>query len=153
MPEHTDTLLSGDVIKINNFDLPHKGDVTKSIWCIFLGMDSIFDCPIIVYFCRTTTQKDDFQPGGKRENHEYKKFSKGQYGFEDDCLLDYCERAYADITKEKFNSYIIEKRGRLPDNIIREIWNKCIQKYLNQPQKKSIRDSFAKANITIKQKT
>ncbi len=149
MPDSTDTLVSGDVVKITNFDLPNKGNETKDIWCIYLGIDSIFDCTIFVYFCRTTTQKNDFETGN-RTGHKYKEFLKGQYGFENDCLIDFHERPYANITKEKFNSFTIEKKGHLPDSVIQELWNLCLKKYLNTPQKKSIKDSFLKASINIK---
>lgn len=150
MPDITDTLKSGDVIKISNFDLPRIGNEIKNIWGIYLGIDGIFDCPVFIYFCRTTTQEKDFGPGGNRASHKYIKFISGQYGFEDDCLIDLNERPFTDITKEKFTSFTIEKKGYLPDSIIQEIWDLCLKKYLNTPQKKSIKDSFLKANINIR---
>lgn len=146
---NTDKLKSGDVITIEKFDLPRIGNKIKTIWCVYLGKDGSFDTPIYIYFCRTTTQESDFKPGGNRCGHKYKKFIKGQYGFEDDCILDYNERPYTDITEEKFNLFIITVKGHLPNNIMQEIWKNC-SKYLLPLQKKSIRDSFLIAGIKIK---
>lgn len=150
MPANTDRVKPGDVITIESFDLQNLGGKDKRIWSIYMGMDGLFDSPVFVYFCRTTTQIHDFKPGGKRENHKYRLLSKGQYGFEEDCLLDFSEKPYTGITKEKFNSYTVDIKDRLPDQIIKEIFEKCIKRYLNQFQQTSIRDSLAKVGINIK---
>jgi len=150
MPDYTNELLPGDIIVLDKFDMQHFPGEDKPIWIIYFGVDSIFDCPIFVYFCKTTTRIDDFKSGRKRDSHKYKKFSKGQYGFEEDCLIDFNEKPYTDITKEKFNSYTITKKGRLPNQDIKEIFERCLKKYLITPQLKSVRDSLAKAEIYIK---
>ncbi|MCL2154419.1 MAG: hypothetical protein FWH53_02005 [Leptospirales bacterium] len=152
MATNTEELTAGDIITIENFDLPDIGDTEKRIWCIYMGMDSILDYPIYVYFCRTTTQKEDFEKGGNRDGHKFIEFSKGQYGFEKTCLLDLNERPKANITQEKFNSYIITKKGRLPDFRIKEIFNKCLTEFLLPRQLKSVRDSLAQVGIYIKNK-
>ena len=74
--------------------MPRIGDSTKHIWAIYLGRDSIFNCPLIVYFCRTTTQIEDFQTGGNREGRKYIEFKKGKFGFDEDCLIDLGEKPY-----------------------------------------------------------
>lgn len=101
-------------------------------------------------FCRTTTQTSDFDKGGNREDHKYKEFLKDQYEFEKTCYLDFDERPYSDIQKDKFDSFTIEKRGHLPESIIKDIFTKCIKKFLIKPQIVSVRDSLSKSGVSIK---
>jgi len=150
MPTNTSNLKAGDIITIDDFDLSQIGDDEKRIWCVYLGMDSLLEIPIFVYFCRTTTQKKDFERGGKREGHKYIEFSQGQYGFERSCLLDLEEKPYSSIPQEKFNSYTITVKGRLPDDMIRRIFNTCLKKRLLPKQLKSVRDSLANIGLHIK---
>ncbi len=152
MPDNSEKITPGDVVVIDCFNLQHKGGKDKPVWVIFLGKDSVFGCPILVYFCRTTSQCKDFEPGGNREGHKFKRFDKGQFGFEEDCLIDYDEPIYSDITKEKFNSYKLTVKGHLPNHILQEIWKAYIKnnRYLNKPQRISIRESFAKYGIDVK---
>lgn len=149
MATNTEKFKAGDIITIDNYDLPDIGDTEKRIWGIYLGMDSIVECTIFVYFCRATTQKKDFQQGGRRYGNKFIEFSKGQYGFERDCLVDLDERPKY-TTKEKFNSFVIVKKGELPEDRIREIYNKCLTEKLSKVQLKNIRDSLANAGIHIK---
>ena len=87
MGTNTENLKAGDIIFIENFDMQHIGDIEKNIWCVYMGMDSFLDYPILVYFCRTTTNKKDFQKGGYREGNKYIEFQQGEYGFEKSCIF------------------------------------------------------------------
>jgi hypothetical protein len=118
-------LEAGTIFKWQSF--PDKRDPNSSIktrWFIYFGKTGVFISPVILYMCTTTTQLQYYQSAGPRENHKYISFKKGQYGFEDDCILDIDINFYSDITEEQFSkcSSDIEIIQKLPEDQIRRIY-------------------------------
>lgn len=145
-------LKPGDVIKINDFKLQNKGGKDKPVWMLFLGMDSILDCPIYIHLHRHTTKLQYYEKGGCRETHIIVRIDKKQYNFfDEDCILDFNELPYP-IEKNRFENVISPKSelvGSLKENTIREIC-KCIKQspHYSNVVKASIRSSLNKNGIT-----
>ena len=146
METNTERLKVGDIILIKDFDLQHFGDIEKDIWAVYMGMDSSLEYPVLVYFCRTTTQKRDLEKDCiKFSEDKYKK-----YGFDKPCLLDLKERPYK-ITQEKFNAYTIIVKGNLRQtDYIKRIFDICLDEYLSKAQLRSIKNSMSKVGINYK---
>jgi len=147
METNTERLKVGDIILIENFDMQHIGDIEKDIWAVYMGMDSFLDYPVLVYFCRATTQKRNF----KKNCIEFPEGKYEKYGFKKPCLLDLNEKPYK-VEKEKFNTYNITKidKERLPKDIIIRIVDVCLKEYLSPAQLKNIKDSMSKVGINYK---
>ena len=64
--------------------------------------------------------------------------------------LDLNEKPYKDVTKDKFNTYNIIKKGRLPNDLIKRIFDICLKRYLSKAQQKNIKDSLSKVGINYK---
>lgn len=70
-------------------DYPFQEDQkVKDRWFIYLGTSSILENPLCVYISTATTQTYHYQNQGKRSHHKCLPFKKGQFGFEQDCLVD-----------------------------------------------------------------
>lgn len=140
----------GDVFLWKDFPYPNKGGDIKPRWFIYLGNAGIFETPIFAYICTTTTQIDDFQKGGKREKHRHFLFRKGDYPFEEQCILDYDELPYINIKKEEIEgTSAIEVRGTLDARTMRVIYEGIYSSRLYSPRvKRDIRDSLNMIGIT-----
>jgi hypothetical protein len=135
----------GNVIKWNNFEDGRKGGETKARWFICLGDSGLFSVPIYIYICTTTTQKSDFQKGGKRANHSYKLFSPTGTPFDSECLLDFDEPPWS-YPKEIFeNNPDIEILGTLDENTLRSIYNGLLKS--NAYSKKILLDIHESFNM------
>ena len=116
----------GDVIRWNNFPDPRYSQPPgKARWFICLGKSSSITPPVMVYIHTTTTQIQNFQPGGPREKHPHLLFNTDEFGFEETCVLDFLEDFYSypesDINRNASN---IEIKGTL-DNKMLIIIYKC----------------------------
>ena len=112
----------GTVIKWNDFKDGRKGGDTKSRWFIYLGDSGYFSVQLLIYICTTTTNESDFQKGGKRENHSYKRFLASNTPFDEDCILDFDESPFS-YTKEIFErNPDIEEKGFLDNNTLISVY-------------------------------
>jgi len=138
----------GTVFKWNNFPDPKIGSEIKPRWFIYLGASSIFSNPIISYISTTTTKIKDFDQGGKRESHNKIDFLKGNFPFEEDCVLD-LDEGYYPIENSKLEIVEeIEIKGELDKNIMKRIYNGILksEKYSKRVLL-DIQNSFNQAGI------
>jgi hypothetical protein len=140
----------GDVFCWKAFPFPQKGGEIKLRWFIYLGDSGIFSNPIFAYICTTTTQRKDFQKGEKRAEHRYLLFRKGEFPFEEECLLDFDELPYQHFTKEALEKNPdIEIKGTLEPRTIRTIYEGIYYSKLYSPRmKRDIRESLNQIGIT-----
>jgi len=140
----------GDVFLWKDFPFPQKGGEFKRRWFIYLGDSGIFSKPIFAFICTTTTQLEDFKKGGRRAGHRNCVFKKGQFPFEEECLLDFDELPYIDFTKEDLEKNPdIEVRGRLDASKMREIYEGIYFSRVYSPKiKRDIRESLNLIGIT-----
>lgn len=140
----------GDVFWWKEFPFRRKGGETKPRWFIYLGDSGIFSQPVFAFICTTTTQIDDFKRGGNRENHQRYFFKKGEFPFEAECILDFDEPPFADITKEDLEKNPnIEIRGTLSPRVMREIYEGIYNCRLYSPRvKRDVRESLNLVGIT-----
>ncbi len=118
-------LKPGTVIFWNDFNIPNYPGKIKDTWFIYLGKDSVFDCPIYIYCHRFTSQIQHFTDTGDRKNDLTISFSKKQYEiFDDHCIINFREKNYSIPTyyiENNLNN--IQLKGILPEDAIRRIWN------------------------------
>lgn len=138
------TLEVGDIFIWDNFPYPITGEI-KRRWFVYFGDDGIFG--IYVYIFTTTTNFN-------RQDEDSILFKKGEYNFEEDCILNVGLEGYNKIlTIEDIKKYInngdINKKDKLPENKIREIYNKVLKsRKLSRKIKISIHEALNRANIT-----
>lgn len=119
----------GDVIRWNDFPYPKEGEI-KPRWFIYLGRSSNITHPIFLYFCTTTTQLQYFNAGGNRAHHTLKRFDVRQFSiFEENCILDYEEGIYDNLTEDKFIKCEanIEMKGSLDSDTMRNIYKQYLK--------------------------
>ena len=111
---------SGDVILWHGFPYQRDEEI-KDRWFVYIGRTGKFDIPFLYYLQTTTTQKDAFTTGN-RKDHKTVKLAKGETPFAKDCLIDLTELPQK-MTLEMDLKFCadFEYKGRLPDNKIREI--------------------------------
>ena len=122
----------------------------KPRWFVYLGKTSIISSPIFVLLATTTTQLHHYERGGERNDHSIAKFRSGEFGFEQDCVLDVGWSFYADIPESVFIEYKadIDIKGRLPEQRLREIYNLILKsERIAKKVKKDIHHSFNMAGI------
>jgi len=149
MSNDIEKLEAGHVIIIDRFDLPNVGETVKSTWMVYLGRDSITQSPISIHLHRLTSQIGHYGASGTRSRELTVFFARGQFGiFDEDSILDFNERGYH-IPRERFETYNIIPRGKLPEDVLRRIWN-CVSrsKFYTRIQLVSIRESLNRAGIT-----
>lgn len=112
----------GTVIKW--LDYPFQADQeVKDRWFVYLGTSSFLENPLFVYICTATTQKHHYQYRGKRSHHQCLSFKKGQFGFEQDCLVD--PNMLESVTSSVFEECAsqIEEVSILPEDMLRKLYN------------------------------
>jgi hypothetical protein len=117
----------GDVFRWKDFPYPKIGSEVKPRWFIYLGHTNIFLDPVRVHLCTTTTNKQDFQKGGKRESHKHFLFEKGKHPFEEECLVDFNEDPDAFPKKDLENNPDVEPKGSLDARTLRIIYEGIYQ--------------------------
>jgi hypothetical protein len=60
----------------------------KARWFIYLGKTSYGVSPARAHVGTTTTQLLHYAAGGYRSQHRIMRFSRGEFGFQEDCVLD-----------------------------------------------------------------
>ncbi len=78
----------GAIIRWNNFPRPRYSTEVKPRWFVCLGNTSTFLDPLIFYLSTTTTQTQQYAPGGSLWNAQVIHFKCGEYGFDRDCVLN-----------------------------------------------------------------
>lgn len=137
------TLEVGDIFTWENFPYPITGEI-KRRWFVYFGDDGIFG--IYVYIFTTTTNFN-------RQDEDSIIFKKGEYSFIEDCILNIGIDGYNKIlTKEDIEKYInngdINKKSKLTENKIREIYNKVLKsKRLSRKIKIFIHDALNRHGI------
>ena len=140
----------GDVIRWDDFPYPKDGPI-KARWFIYLGRTSLVSCPIFVYLCTTTTQIQQFAPGGNRSNHTSRTFNVNQFSmFDDNCILDFDEDLH-EVTEtviEKCKDKI-EIKGRLDSDTMRNIYKNFLRPgVVSRKILSDIHDSFNRDGIS-----
>lgn len=131
----------GHIFTWDNFPYPAFGEI-KRRWFIYLGDDG--SDGIYVYITTATTNMN-------RKSEDSIYFKKGEYSFEADCIVNILEDFYSKkITKDdlKNHSNDITIKDKLPENKIREIYNKIVKsKTINMKDKKAIHNAFNMSGI------
>lgn len=117
----------GDVFRWKDFPYPKFGKEIKPRWFIYLGHTNVFQDPVIVHICTTTTNEGDFQKRGKRESHRYFLFELGKHPFDEQCLLDFDEDPYPFPQKDLECKPDIELKGSLDVGTLRIIYEGIYQ--------------------------
>jgi hypothetical protein len=139
----------GDVFRWVSFPYPQIGQEIKSRWFIYLGNTTPFLHPVIAHICTTTTVKEDFEKGGRRESHGCFRFERGKYPFDQECLLDFDEEPYSFSKQELESHKDIEVKGTLDHRTLRDIYEGIYRS--NQYSRKikaDIRESLNQIGIT-----
>lgn len=86
--------------------------------------------PIFAFLCTTTSQISDFDLGGKRGNHDIRRFdvSSNFKIFDEPCVLDFDEEIHS-VTQEVIDSCAgqIDSKGRLDTETMRSIYNRFMK--------------------------
>ncbi|MHB1253220.1 MAG: hypothetical protein ACYCZ1_03550 [Candidatus Humimicrobiaceae bacterium] len=114
----------GDVFRWNDYPKQKDGNL-KARWFIYLGLSSILSNPQNVFLLPATSQTDLYKSGGRRQSHKnIMKFSNGDYGFEDETIVDlnFFENNW--VLKE-FNNYTnnMARKGSIPNNQLKQIYD------------------------------
>lgn len=113
----------GDVFVCPKFDDIDIVDKHKQKWwCIYMGESSLLVPPIFCYFHTTTTQMGHYRKGGNREHHQVMRISAGQWGFEQDCLIDFNNRPFTQ-PPEFFQDKKILIKGKIPEEGLRRVYD------------------------------
>lgn len=134
----------GDIFTWENFPYPITDEI-KRRWFIYFGDGGFLS--VDVYIFTTTTNMD-------RKDADSILFKKGEYSFERDCILNVGRNHYSkNINKDDIEKHIqngsINKKSKLPDNKIREIYNKVLKsKFINYKDKMAIHNALNIAGIT-----
>ena len=142
-------MIAGTVIKWNNFPNPRYGDEIKPRWFVCLGNSGLLASPTVVYLSTTTTNMEDFNPGGKRERHTICRFSSNRSPFDEDCVLDIDEGPYS-IPKNQIEGNVdIEIKGQFQEQEMRMIYNQVLRSgHFSKRIKLDIHRSLNDAGIT-----
>ena len=139
----------GDVYVWKDFP---NAEPQKSRWFIYIGtvqdgIDILYPC-IYVPLLSTTTKDfhyDEFT--GNRRNDNIVYFSRGQFGFEADCILDVRRFLWTE-TQQKFEKAISDNdiilKGHISNDKLREIYICLINiRPLSYAYMQQIRDNFS----------
>ena len=78
----------GTIFKWNNYPKSKDG-IIKPRWFIYLGNSSILSDSQNVFLFTTTSKTALYESGQSRENNKnIMKFKEGEFGFDEDCVLD-----------------------------------------------------------------
>jgi hypothetical protein len=124
----------GDVFRWKDFPYPRIGSEVKARWFIYFGNTNVFLDPVRVHLGTTTTNRQDFQKGGRRESHRHFLFEKGKHPFAKECLLDFDEDPDAFPKKELENNPDIELKGPLDVKTLRRIYEGIYQSKRYSPK-------------------
>lgn len=104
-------------------DFPHQDDgKIKDRFFIYFGKTAFGLVPVILHLFTTTTRDDHYNSGGNRKNHSITRFSKGELGFTEDCILD-VDMGVDSYPEKTFEHEKITKTGELPVEKIEEIYS------------------------------
>ena len=144
----------GDVIKWNN--CPFRKDLKskkKPRWWIYLGKRQ--DGSSLLIMVTATTQTQYYKVGEDRFKNKRISIKKGDFGFNDDCLIDldigisYDEIAEAELSEHQADIEPISNIKETRETFMREIYNKiCESRKTPLRIKKDIHYSFNLAGIT-----
>jgi hypothetical protein len=101
--------------------------------------------------CTTTTQIQNFDPGGKRQNHNIRRFDVRQFPvFDEDCVLDFDEEIHTVVESKLQECWgSIEIKGRLDNETLRNIYNLfCKSEVVSLKTMLDIHDSFNHDGLT-----
>jgi len=121
----------GTILVYDNY--PYGEDrVVKPYWFIVMGRTSIIEEPQYYHLFKTTTQRQYYQSGGKRCNHNHKRFDCSTYTcFDDDCYIDFDLSITSQHTIEDFKKLedrgIIAPKGRLDESLLKELYHLAIK--------------------------
>lgn len=141
----------GDVFICGKFDDMSIVDTGKKRWwCIFLGESNSLDSPsIFCYFHHTTTQLEHYRPSGDRHSHSVLWIKEGQWGFAENCLIDFESSPFSKPRSFFSKGQQIEVKGKVTEEGLRRIYDKIINSGSYPPKvKKDIFESFNRAGIT-----
>ena len=131
------------------YPYPKSGEV-KPRWFIYLGRTSAMSTPIFAFLCTTTTQVSEFAPGGKRGNHDIRRFDASSKIFEQPCVLDFDEEIHpvTQVTIDNCQDKI-EQKGRLDTETMRSIYNRFMRSgIISKKVLIDMHDSFNRDGIT-----
>ena len=97
----------------------------------------------------TTSRIYHYEEEGARKNHNYYRFEAGSFGFVKESILDL--DSYYDIDKKDFEECKedITEKGKLPEDILRNIYNLILQsKNISMKVKQDIHDNYNREGIT-----
>ena len=118
---------SGTVIRWDRFPYPKYGGERKARWFVCLGDTGPLLEPIIVHLCTTTTQKSDFQKGGRRSSHRCYLIEAEVSPFEEDCLIDFDESPYQIERRQLEGNSLIEVKGVLDEKTLKAVYDGILQ--------------------------
>jgi len=136
----------GKVFKWINFPYPYIGD-KKDRYFVYLGKTRYGFSPVMIYCCTTTTQRHYYSTGNRKKHHIH-QFKANEYGFADDCILDF-DPGMESIPETNFHKYQskINEVGLLPDSILKILWKQILEADISVKIKTDIHTSFNLAGI------
>lgn len=139
----------GTVFRWNDFPYRNAGGV-KPRWFIFLGRTGHFTSPVIFYISTATTQLHHYKPSGNRAGHLVYRFLKGEFGFAEECIVDFSQDPY-DIEGYTIENHKkdIEVRGVLTEDVLLRMYRLISEsRYIPKRKKLDIYECFCKAGIS-----
>ena len=141
----------GSVFRWDDFPYGRYGDGDKARWFVCVGFTGAFAQTALIYSYTTTSQLQNFEPGGIRHGHSHFIFKCAEHQcFEMDCAIDFDERPYTiEIEKIRQFSSNIEEKGTLRGETMRMIYKRTIEsKHTSPIVKNDIYNSYNQAGIT-----
>ena len=94
----------------------------KDRWFVYIGETSALQLTVIATIVTSTTQVQHYARGAARSNHAHVHIQKGQYGFEQDCVLDLDGGFYEYDRSALDGNQGIESRGTATEDCLRRIF-------------------------------
>ena len=86
----------------------------KPRWFVCLGRTGVMHTPVSIFLSTTTTQLHHYAKGGSRQHRIFLRIRAGQFGFTDDCVIDFSDAPY-DYPADYLDSIPIQIIGRIGD--------------------------------------
>ncbi|MBW8003070.1 MAG: hypothetical protein FVQ80_13800 [Planctomycetes bacterium] len=140
----------GAVFFWSNFH-KYKSGKLKGRWFIYLGKTVYGMKPERSHIGTTTTKLRYYEKGGYRHNNIIYRFSAGEFGFEEDCILDVDNDINAEFTSKIENNPEITVKGFLDNSSLEKLYvyirdSKRIDKMVKQ----DIFHSFRSAGLNVR---
>lgn len=127
------------------------GGQWKARWFIYLGKTSYGISPARAYLGTTTTQLLYYAEGGYRSQHSIMRFSRGEFGFQEECVLDVDTDIQSTLLRRLESGQDITTRGCLDSLRLQRLFQSISRSHgIDGITKQEIFASFRDAGIRIR---